>query len=378
MAATRAAAALCLAACVSSSTGAAPPPPVSRPWLDAAQPVAARVDALLAEMTLQEKVNQLLHVWTNVHDDDVRKRYGHTGVGAMYIQTISANTTCNADRSCRLAARNSLQRDIMASSRLGIPVTFVVESLHTAFDKQDGRRERPSAAAPPLATIFPMPVGQGASWNRTLVRTVAAAVAVEARASGCDRGFSPELQVVVDPRFGRMEENFGGDPLLVADLGAEAVTGLGGGANGADTPNTYVPAGKLVSQGKHFAAYGFGDHDGAPADLSIPLLHDVFLKPWRAFVKNGGRGCMAAHNSVNNQPCHSSKWLLTNVFREQLGCTNCFVGMAALTPAHPPTHTSFPQAPTSTTSPTSSAQAPPTPRSTAPASTATRTPPSKR
>ena len=80
-----------------------------------------------------------------------------------------------------------------------------------------------------LGTIFPMPAGQGSSWNRTAVRAVAAAIAAESRASGADRGFSPELQVATDPRFGRTQENFGGDPHLVSALGVAATLGLHGG-----------------------------------------------------------------------------------------------------------------------------------------------------
>ena len=72
--------------------------------------------------------------------------------------------------------------------------------------------------------------------------------------------------------------------------------------------------------------YGYGDADGSPADVSIPTLYDVYLRPWKAYVKAGGRGCMASHNSVNGRPCHSSSWLLTHVFRNELGCEKCLIG----------------------------------------------------
>lgn len=71
---------------------------------------------------------------------------------------------------------------------------------------------------------------------------------------------------------------------------------------------------------------GYGDADGAPADVSIPTLYDIYLKPWKAYVAAGGRGAMASHNSVNGRPCHSSSWLLTDVFRKELGCEKCFIG----------------------------------------------------
>ena len=294
--------------------------------MDATLPVAKRVDLILAEMTDEEKVNQLLHVWIKVHDTDVEREFGATGVGAMYLQVLSNDTACNQNASCRLAARNALQQSVVSSSRLGIPITFVAESIHTAYT---ATQSEPGQTV--LATVFPMPVNLGSSWNRTLVEEVAAVVAREGRALGADRGFSPELQVTVDPRFGRGQENFGADPLLVSELGVAGVHGLAGPAStdpDVSTPNTYLAQDKLVSQAKHFAAYGFGDHDGAPADVSTPTLYDVYLKPWRAYIKAGGRGAMAAHNSINNQPCHTSKWLLTSILREELGCKDCFVGMA--------------------------------------------------
>ena len=177
-----------------------------------------------------------------------------------------------------------------------------------------------------LGCIFPMPAGQGASWNRTLVRAIASAVAAEARASGADRGFSPELQVATDPRFGRTQENFGGDPFLVSELGVAATHGLHGG--NVDGPDSYLPDYNttITSEAKHYAVYGFGDADGAPADVSIPTLYDIYLRPWKAYVEAGGRGVMASHNSVNGRPCHSSRWLLTDVLRTELGCEKCLIG----------------------------------------------------
>lgn len=87
----------------------------------------------------------------------------------------------------------------------------------------------------------------------------------------------------------------------------------------------------ITSEAKHYAVYGFGDADGAPADVSIPTLYDIYLRPWIAYVAAGGRGAMASHNSVNGRPCHSSSWLLTDIFRNELGCEKCFIGKLAHT-----------------------------------------------
>ena len=297
---------------------------------------------LLPVMSMAEKVNQLLHVWTTVRDADVLRVYGNTSVGAMYMAHLATNLTCDASPVCRLAARNRLQKSLMEQSAHHIPISFVTESLHSPMMAKSSRGTTPcekaiAAACPKLTgvackacvakhsaaitaacptpgqvdeacgaeaghvmgSIFPMPAGQGATWNRSMVRAVAAAIAAESRASGADRGFSPELQVATDPRFGRTQENFGGDPYLVSELGVAATLGLHGGDTGG--PGGYLPdyTTTITSEAKHYAVYGFGDADGSPADVSIPTLYDVYLRPWKAYVQAGGRGVMAAHNTVN-------------------------------------------------------------------------------
>ena len=289
-------------------------------WKDSSSPIPERVRALVDEMTIEEKINQLLHLWIPVKDVDVLKNYGKTGVGAMYIQKLSSNSTCNVIPECRLSARNNLQQKLMKESRLGIPISFITESLHSNYNKYF---ENTDTEGTPLGTIFPMPISQGSSWNTTLVEQIGSVIALEARSSGSDRGFSPELQVTIDPRFGRTQENFGADPTLVSTYARSAVWGVSGRDG---SPNTYLDKNKLIAEAKHFAAYGYSDHDGAPADVGISKLYDVYLRPWKAFVSAGGRGAMAAHNSVNGIPCHSSTWLLTKILREELGCVDCFIG----------------------------------------------------
>eukprot|EP01060_Flectonema_neradi_P011726 TRINITY_DN18739_c0_g1_i1.p1 TRINITY_DN18739_c0_g1~~TRINITY_DN18739_c0_g1_i1.p1 ORF type:complete len:821 (+),score=143.70 TRINITY_DN18739_c0_g1_i1:56-2518(+) len=305
----------CLVTCAAMSA--------DRPWMDPSAPIPERVKALVSEMTLEEKVNQLLHVWVNVKDKDVLSKFGKTGLGAMYIQDLSSNSTCNIVPECRLAARNALQQKLMNESRLGIPITFITESLHSNYNSPERAKGMKDMEGSPLGTIFPMPITQGSSWNTSLIEAVASTIALEARSSGADRGFSPEIQVTTDPRFGRMQENFGADPTLVSAYARSGVWGTSGKGGG---PNVYLDPNHLVSEAKHYAAYGFGDHDGAPADVSISKLYNVYLRPWKAYVEAGGRGAMAAHNSVNGDPCHSSSWLLTKILREELGCTDCFIG----------------------------------------------------
>ena len=139
----------------------------------------------------------------------VRKKYGKTSFGAF--PSLGRSTASS------LEAQNAMQSFFVNNSRLGIPVTFHTETLHSAGAG---------------STIFPMPCLQGATWDLDLVHEVATSIAEQARANGVDRGFSPEINVCTDQRFGRVEENFGEDPCLVSAMGVAAVSGLHGGNHG--------------------------------------------------------------------------------------------------------------------------------------------------
>ena len=172
-----------LSAAASSPVSAAAATASSPLWLRADAPVDDRVAALLAEMTNAEKQAQTIHLTGGVLADIV-KAYGAVGLGAFPNPGGSP---------AALATRNALQSAIMDGSRLHIPVSFHQETLHGGCEG---------------CVIFPMPAGQGSTWDTVLVGDVARVIATEAYAAGLDRGFSPELNVPGDARFGRTEENF--------------------------------------------------------------------------------------------------------------------------------------------------------------------------
>jgi beta-glucosidase len=124
-----------------------------------------------------------------------------------------------------IETRNEWQRHAVEDTRLGIPTSFIAETLHSGYAG---------------GTNFPMPCLQGSTWDRPLVQAVAAVIGKEAAASGIDRGFSPVLHFCTDPRVGRCEESFGEDPMLISRMGEAAVTGLAG-AGGAGAASTYLP-----------------------------------------------------------------------------------------------------------------------------------------
>ena len=269
-------------------------------WHDASQPIDARVASLLSEMNETEKVAQTIHLTSCADAGDALFRYG-APVGACPLYGGGANY---------LSQRNVLAAAALNASRLRIPLSFHTESLHGACGG---------------CVIFPMPAGQASAWDAALVRDIAATVAVEAWATGIDRGFSPELNVPSDDRFGRTEENFSQEPMLTGALGAAAVTGLHAGETGG--PSAYLPPFAIVSEAKHAAAYAYGGKDGAPADISERTLHDIYLRPWREYAAAGGRGAMLAHNGINQVPCHASADLM-GWLRAQAGAnsTSTFAG----------------------------------------------------
>ena len=150
----------------------------------------------MKEMTLEEKAGQLLHTSIGIDHTApaVQAAIKAGGMGAMTIEanTPENGTTCSA--ACRIGRLRELQLAFLNGTRLGIPLSFVVETSHCG------------AAG---GTIFPMGVTQGSTWNTSLAHEVGQAIAKEARAWGGDRGLSPEINVCNDPRFGRIEENFG-------------------------------------------------------------------------------------------------------------------------------------------------------------------------
>lgn len=263
-------------------------------------PIKQRVADLLYEMSLEERVAQL------VHGDSLAPfssgAYNSTGLGSLSLANLAKSTPLET-----VQWRNAFQKAYMNQSRLKIPVSFSQEALHGGAKG---------------GTVFPMPVTMGASWDVELVQEMYAVIAEETRAIGVDVAFAPVINLFTDPRFGRYQEGFSPNPTLSAHLATAAVSGLqGGGQRESGNEWAYFDDDKVVSLGKHYAAYGAaaGGLNAATAELSERTLRDVYLKPWRAFAKAGGRGAMAAHQIVNDIPCHANAWLLNDILREEFG-----------------------------------------------------------
>ncbi|MER5252830.1 glycoside hydrolase family 3 N-terminal domain-containing protein [Streptomyces sp. NPDC002855] len=288
-------------------------------YREAGAPVADRVRDLLARMTLTEKVgqvNQRMYGW----DAYERTPDGHRltdafraevaafdGMGALYgLQRADpwSGVTFADGITAADAARvaDSVQRHVMSSTRLGIPVLMVEEVPH-GHQALDG-------------TVLPVNLAVGATWDPELYEAAAAGAACELRARGGHVALVSALDLVRDPRWGRAEECFGEDPYLAARFTEALVRGMQGG------DAVFAPDRAAVVL-KHFAGQGatIGGRNSAATELGPRELHEIHLVAARAGVRAGAAGVMAAYNEYDGLPCAAGRELLTGLLRERWGFT---------------------------------------------------------
>lgn len=240
------------------------------------------VNSLISQMTLEEKVGQLSQYNFNGLSDEARylSRMGKIG---SYLNS-------NDPAQC-----NELQKEAVENSRLHIPLVFARDVIH-------GYR-----------TIFPIPLGQAASWNEELVEAGARVAAEEASSAGIRWTFSPMLDISRDARWGRCAESFGEDPLLTGRLGVAMVRGYQ--TDDLANPNT------MAACVKHFAGYGAveGGRDYNTTWLPEPLLRDVYLPAYKEACDAGAATAMASFNDINGIPPSGNEWLLRTILRNEWG-----------------------------------------------------------
>ncbi|WP_426322347.1 glycoside hydrolase family 3 N-terminal domain-containing protein [Microbacterium sp. E-13] len=248
-----------------------------------------RVSRLLADMTDAEKLGQLQIVFRPKHEDAAR--LVREGLGSVFWPPSAAAT-------------NALQRVAVEETRLGIPLLVGLDVIH-------GQR-----------TIAPVPLAQAASFDRGMVRELAALAAAEARSGGVTWTFSPMADISRDPRWGRVVEGFGEDVHLAVTLTRAMVRGYQGDDLSSPTA--------IAATAKHFVAYGApeGGRDYAGVDASDHQLRNVWLEPFRAAVDEGAAAVMAAFNTVAGVPMHANRRLLTGVLKDEWGFPGVVVGDA--------------------------------------------------
>lgn len=249
---------------------------------------AAFVEALLAKMTVEEKLGQLNQPPGLGNDTGPQAMAGgedqiRNGEIGTFLGTQGAELTCR------------LQRIAVEESRLGIPLMFGYDVIH-------GYR-----------TVFPVPLGESASFDPVEVENAARVAAWEAAGYGIHWTYAPMVDVARDPRWGRIVEGAGEDPYLGSVLAAARVRGFQGKqlGNGAT----------LLATAKHFVAYGAaeGGRDYNIADISERTLREVYLPPFKAAVDAGAESVMASFNEVGGVPMHANGDLINDVLRKEWG-----------------------------------------------------------
>ncbi|WP_024285190.1 glycoside hydrolase family 3 N-terminal domain-containing protein [Cellulomonas sp. KRMCY2] len=268
-----------------------------RQWTAADRPVAERVSALLGAMTLEEKVGQLHQV---VNPDPVRDATALAAGSFGSCIVASGEHAGNVrDAGAQAHGVNALQRAAVETSRLGIPLLVARDVIH-------GHR-----------TVFPIPLGQAASFDADLVRRCARAAAREASADGVRWTFAPMVDIAHDPRWGRVAESWGEDPWLSAHLGAAAVEGFQGGPGGAGL----AEPDSLAACAKHYVGYGLvqGGRDYAEVDVGLLTLHNRHLRPFAAAVDAGVATVMTAFHTLDGTPMTAHAGLVRGHLKADLG-----------------------------------------------------------
>lgn len=264
----------------------------------------ARAEALLARMTLAERIAQLRSCSFRdfkpgadgtVEAERLQAVMGSEGIGA--VQKPSA--TFHPRENVRFA--NALQRHAMERTRLGIPLLMHEEGIHghVAYG----------------ATVFPAAIALGCTWNPELHARIFTAIAAEVRARGGNQVLAPVLDLIRDPRWGSCEECYGEDPHHVARLGVAAVRAMQHDGAVDD------PAAVAVAC-KHFAGYGAsqGGRNFAPTMVPTQELYETDLAPFAAVVREAGAlGMMPAHGEIDGVPLHAHRHLLGEVLRRRWG-----------------------------------------------------------
>ncbi|WP_418458414.1 glycoside hydrolase family 3 N-terminal domain-containing protein [Bacteroides sp.] len=276
--------------------------------------IESRVEDILSQMTLEEKVGQMLtslgwHMYERVGDDvQLTKRLTeeldkyHIGSlwGFMRADPWTQRTLkTGLNPTLAPKAVNKLQRYVIENTRLGIPLFLAEECPHGHMAIG--------------TTVFPTSIGQSSTWNLKLIEQMGRAIAKEARAQGAHIGYGPVLDLARDPRWSRVEETYGEDPFLVGKMGEALVRGFQG--------DDFNPGESLLSTLKHFASYGWteGGHNGASAHVGMREMEEAILPPFREAINAGALSVMSSYNEIDGIPSTANYHLLTKVLKNRWG-----------------------------------------------------------
>ncbi|WP_214406553.1 beta-glucosidase [Pseudonocardia lacus] len=283
--------------------------PRTATWREPGRDPGERAAALIAEMTVAEKVAQLSGIWVGAAEAGGVAPHQHdetadpVDLDALLPLGIGQLTrpfgTAPVDPQAGAASVAATQRAVTAANRFTIPAVVHEEIL--------------TGLAAWRSTVYPAPLCWGASFDPQLVRRMGERIGASMRALGVHQGLAPVVDVARDLRWGRVEETIGEEPLLVGTLGAAYVRG--------------VQSAGVIATLKHFVGYsaGRGGRNMAPVAIGPRELADVLLPPFEMALRAGARSVMPAYNDLDGVPATGDPDLLTGLLRERLGFTGTTV-----------------------------------------------------
>jgi beta-glucosidase len=268
--------------------------------------IEARVDRLLRQMTLEEKIGQLVQyndtgdaspaAGAQAPPDQQNVIVAINPVAANHINAMQLASTGRLGSMLNTIGAqrtNTYQHLAVEKSRLHIPLLFGADVIHG------------------FRTIYPVPLGLAASWDPELVVSLAHMSAEEATTAGVRWFYSPMVDIGRDPRWGRTTEGAGEDPYLGAAMARAYIRGYQG--------DDLSQPGRVAASVKHFAAYGAAEagREYNTTDMSEITLRQIYLPPYKAAVEAGAATIMSAFNSLNGVPSSANPFLLTKILREE-------------------------------------------------------------
>lgn len=243
------------------------------------------VELLLSQMTLEEKIAQMMQISyrSNTREDSLR--WARLGAGS-FLHVLGDDA-------------REVQKEAL-NSRLGIPVIFGIDAIHG-----HGLNEH--------ATIFPTQLAAACSWNKDVLEEMGRVTAREVATDGLHWTFSPVLCLGRDPRWGRIDETFGEDPYLAGELGAAIIRGYQGDSLDSDE--------SILACAKHYIGYGeaVGARDACDTQMTYRKLRDTFLPPFKKAIDAGCATVMTAYGSIDGTPFTVDKHTMKDILRDELG-----------------------------------------------------------
>ena len=274
-----------------------------------------RVADLMQRMTLEDKVSQmnqfvgLEHMRSGNPNDD---KANNDAQG--FYKDLSINDVTNLTIEGKIGSflhvltakeANYLQ-ELALKSPLKIPLLIGIDAIH-------------GNALVSGTTVYPSPIGLASTWDDSFLYSVGKQTAKEMRATGSHWAFTPNIDILRDPRWGRVGETLGEDPFMVGNMGASMINGF--------QQDDFTGTQKVIACAKHLIGGGesINGLNAAPADISLRTLREVHLPPYKKAIDAGVYSIMAAHNELNGVPCHMNKWLMTDVLRDEFGFNGFYV-----------------------------------------------------